>query len=245
MADSLSTLQERYQQTLNNIASLQIQEREMYDSLSDVTLSADQKDQIINKINGLAQMRSNLYSTMNDTYSFYSDMSSTSKKTFEQELTAISIVDEQLKESRKKLASLRNEKLNKLHSAEINTYYSQRYQAHTKVLKTIIFICVIVVILTVLAKKGILPKNLYVFITGTVIVIVLFNIGRQLIDLSNRDNIIWDEYNWYFDKSSAPSDTTGDNTDPWANASLTCVGQECCYAGSTYSSDTNQCIPDA
>ena len=71
-------------------------------------------------------------------------------------------------------------------------------------------------------------------------------IAIQLIDLSNRDSMNWDEYNWYFDKSSAPSDngSSTDNSDPWADDSYTCIGQACCNTGTTYSADLNQCIAD-
>ena len=44
-------LQERNQQTLNNISQLQTQEQELYDSLDNATLNLEQKQQIINKIN--------------------------------------------------------------------------------------------------------------------------------------------------------------------------------------------------
>jgi hypothetical protein len=245
MTDSLPSLQERYQQALDNISSLQSQENEMYESLNDVNLSTAQKDQIINKINEIAQMRSNIYSSMNDTYGFYSDLSASSQKTLGQELDAIKIVDIGLEESRRKLSLLQSERINKIHTAEINTYYSNRFKAHTSVMKNIVVMCLVIFILSVLAKKGILSSNFHVFFTGIVVIIGTFRIGRQLIDLSNRDSMNWDEYNWYFDKSAAPSDTNStDSTDPWADGSYTCVGQACCYVGSTYNADSNQCVPD-
>ena len=41
-------LQEKNQQVLNNISQLQLQEKQLYDSLNDITLTTDQKQQIIN-----------------------------------------------------------------------------------------------------------------------------------------------------------------------------------------------------
>jgi hypothetical protein len=55
----------------------------------------------------------------------------------------------------------------------------------------------------------------------------------------------WDEYNWYFDKSKAPIDTTeGTPSDPWGTPSVTCIGSACCYEGSTYDVNTNICVPN-
>ena len=73
------------------------------------------------------------------------------------------------------------------------------------------------------------------------------SIGAQLIDISSRDNMNWDEYYWYFNKDKAPSDTTiGDITNPWEknSLSLTCIGSACCYEGSSYDSTQNICVPD-
>ena len=55
----------------------------------------------------------------------------------------------------------------------------------------------------------------------------------------------WDEYDWYFDKSSAPepSKSTSTETNPWKTPSFTCVGTECCYEGSVYDYDKNICVP--
>ena len=64
-------LQERNQQVLNNISQLQVQEKNLYDSLDDETLSSEQKQLIINQINEISQMRLNLYASLKDMYSYY------------------------------------------------------------------------------------------------------------------------------------------------------------------------------
>jgi len=114
-------------------------------------------------------------------------------------------------------------------------------------MKIIVITCIPVIILAVLANKGILPKNIYSFLTGIIIIIGAVLIGLQLIDMSNRDNMNWDEYNWYFDKSQAPtSNTDGSSTesDPWGTPSVVCIGSACCYDGSTYDDQKNICVPN-
>ena len=70
-------------------------------------------------------------------------------------------------------------------------------------------------------------------------------IGKQLIDISNRDDMNWNEYNWYFDQKSAPIDTSvGDTSDPWKTKSVTCIGSDCCYEGISYDSNKNICVPN-
>ena len=244
-SQNFDNLQERNQQVLDNISQLQSQEKQLYDSLDDVTLSSDQKQQIINKINEISQMRLDMYASMKDMYSYYQQNVAASRSALGQEVSAIDILENELNQSKIRMNLIQDEKYNKLRLVEINTYYGKRYNAHSKLMKTIVLTCIPVIILAVLANSGILPSNLYVFLTGLVIIIGVIIIGLELIDMSNRDNMNWDEYNWYFDKSKAPTDSSdGNASDPWATASMTCIGSACCYDGSTYDDATNICVPN-
>jgi hypothetical protein len=246
-SQNFDSLQERNQQVLYNISQLQGQERTLYSSLDDVTLSSEQKQQIINKINEISQMRTNLYASLKDTYSFYQKNVSASKNTLGQSMEAIDILENELNQSKIRLNLLEDQKYNKLRLVEINTYYGKRYKAHSGLMKTIVIICIPIIILTILANKEILPPKLYAFLMGIILILGILSIGTQLIDISSRDNMNWDEYYWYFNKDKAPSDTTiGDITNPWEknSLSLTCIGSACCYEGSTYDSTQNICVPD-
>jgi hypothetical protein len=248
------SLQERNQQVLNNISQLQIQEKDLYTSLDNVTLSTEQKQQIINKINEISQIRMNLYATLTDTYSLYQKNVSASRNTLGQSMEAIDILENELNQSKIKMNLLEEQKYNKLRLVEINTYYGKRYNAHSKLMKTIVIICIPIIILTILVNKGILFTKLYAFLLALILVFGIWSIGTQLIDIGSRDNMNWDEYYWYFDKSKAPSDTiepstnssTNSSNDPWNSdsISLTCIGSACCYDGSTYDSTQNMCVPN-
>lgn len=247
MTDNLQeNLQERNQQVLNNITQLQNQEKEMYSRLSDVSLSAEEKQQIINKINELSQMRLNMYATLKDTYSYIQKNVSSSGNVLKQSIEAIDILETELNQAKARLNVLDAEKTNKLRLVEINTYYGKRYNAHSKIMKTIIIICIPIIILAFF--RGIIPPNIFGFIVGLIIIIGMVLIGLQIIDISNRDNMNWDEYDWYFNKSDAPVyngnyDDTNGNSDPWQTESATCIGSACCYSGSVYDSEKNMCIP--
>ncbi len=257
MTDNMDTdtskfnkLQERSQQVLNNITQLQTQEKDLYDSLEDASLRPEQKKQIIDKINQISQMRMNMYSSMKEMYANYQQGVSTSKSTLEQQMVAIDILEDELNNAKRRMNLLEDQKYNKLRLIQINTYYGKRYQAHIQILKVIVIMCIPLIILAVLANKGILPANIYVFLSGLVIVIGLVIIGLQIVDLSNRDNMNWDEYNWYFDQSSAPTETTdsssgsssSSSSNPWSSISATCIGSACCYEGTTYDESKKVCV---
>jgi len=240
----LNDLQQRNEQTLNDISQLQTTEKQLYNSLDDVKLSADQKQQIINKINEIAQIRLNLYSNLKDMYSYYQQNVSSSRSTLSQQMTAIDIIENELNEAKKRLNLIESEKYDKLRLVEINTYYGKRYNAHAEVMKIIVYTCIPLIILANLGTRGFIPSNLYILLMCIIIIVGAFFLGYKMIDLSNRSNMNWDEYNWYFNKTQAPTADTSNESNPWAMPYITCIGEQCCYEGSIYDQSKNMCVPN-
>jgi len=241
----MSNLYERNDETINNIKKLQNEELSYYKDLDNVNLSMQQKQDIINKINNVSQMRTNLYASLKDIYSSYNSNVASSRNTLGEQLLALDIIENELNEARRRLNLLEIEKYNKLRGVQINTYYGKRYNAHKNIMKTIFLICLPILIIAILNSKGILPNNLAGLLIGIILIIGTLMLIYQLVDLVNRDNMNFDEYNWYFDKSKAPtSNETSEVTDPWATPSVVCVGQQCCSEGMTYDSNLNVCVPN-
>ena len=246
---NFDSLQERNEQVLNNISQLQIQEKDLYNSLDDVSLSSEQKRLIMDRINQISQIRMNLYTSLKDMFSYYTQNVDTSTTTLGQSIAAVNILEDELNNAKRRMGLIDEQTDNKQRLVEINTYFGKRYNAHTKLMKTIVFICIPIIILAVLANKGILPGKIYMILSVIILVIGGILLGLQLIDISNRDDMNWDEYDWYFDKSSAPepskttSKETSKETNPWKTPTVTCVGAECCYEGSIYDYDKSICVP--
>jgi len=247
MTDTDNSLQERNQQLLSDIAQLQTQEQQLYNSLDDVTLTSEQKQQIINQINEISQMRLNMYGSMKDMYSFYQKDVAASRNTLGQEMATLDIMENELNQAKINLNAINDQKRNKLRLVEINTYYGKQYNAHAQLMKTIVAMCIPLIILAILANSGILPPKIYMLLAGVIIIIGVILVGYQIIDMSNRSNMNWDEYNWKFNESSAPSSTaaTTSTQNPWALPTITCVGSACCTDNSTYDVEVNKCIPTA
>jgi hypothetical protein len=243
----LLSMQERNEQTLSDIKNLQQIEEELYDSLdmntSSTTMTPEQKNTIISKINEISQMRINLYANLKDMYSFFQKNVSSSNTTLAEQMMAIDIVENELNDSKRKLQLLEDDKNNKLRLVEINTYYGKKYNAHSGIMKTIVVMCIPILIVSILANNGILPNNITALIIAIIIIIGVIYIGSQIIDMSNRDNMNFDEYNWAFNTADAPSDGTSSNpTDPWVIPTITCIGQQCCDQYATYDPSQNMCI---
>jgi hypothetical protein len=250
MTTNTSNLQEKNQQVLKNITALQAQEKQLYDSLNNTSLSTEERQQIINKINEISQIRMNMYLAIKNVYSLIEDNVDASIVTIQQQIKAIDVLENELNETKIKMNLLEDQKNNKLRLVEINTYYGKQYNSKSSLMKLIIMICIPIILLSVLYNVDILPTSIYSFLVGLILVIGVFLIGSKLIDIFNRDNMNWDEYDWYFDKNSAPGpDYTGSASssgysDPWETATATCVGSACCYANTTYDPEQNICVPN-
>jgi len=241
-------------QTLNNISDLQNIEKGYFSKLNDGlmqnSLTPEEKDMLVQKINEISQMRINLYKNLNGMYSFYHSNVASTRNTIEEQGAAIDIVEKELNETKLRMKAIEEEKYNKLRLVEINSYYGQRYSEHASIMKVIIMICLPVLLLTILLNRGILPRNLYTILVIIIVVIGVIYLWRFIISAVSRDNMNYQEYTWNFKPQDAPSvDTSGTGAkDPWSTKSNgTCQGQACCDSGYTYNSDVNvnKCVPTA
>jgi hypothetical protein len=239
-------LQGQNDKIINNIKSLQTSEMKLYNSLENQSLQADQKQQIIEKINQISDMKINLYQTLKDNYSNYQQDVSSSRNFINEQMIAIDVIENELNDSKRRLHLLEAQKINKIRLVEINTYYGKQYNSHKKIMKIIFIMCIPILILTILGNKGIIPSKLSGLLTGVIIIIGAFIIGAKIIELSNKDNMNYDEYDWYFDKENATTDTSETTTTsgPWDTPTYTCVGAECCNENNIYDSTQNMCILD-
>jgi hypothetical protein len=246
----ISNMEEYNEQTISDISNLQQIEQDLYNSLetnaNSNTLTVDQKTQIISKINQISQMKINLYDNLKNNYVFLKDNVASSRITLDEQIIAIDIVENELQQAKKRLQLLEDDKYNKLRQVEINTYYGKKYNSHTDVMKIIVFMCIPILIVSFIANMGILPDGLYFWSIIVIISIGVICICYKLIDNSTRDNMNYDEYDWGFDSSKAPTNNNTNATNPWTIPSLECYGPGCCINGqSIYDPRQNKCVPIA
>jgi len=240
----LPNFSQNNEQILNDIQSLQKMEQDLFSSLeTNTNLTTQQKQKIIEKMNQITNMRINLYKTLSGVNSFYGTALKSSAGTLKEQTAAIGIVESELNKSKKRLQLLEAEKNNKIRLVEINDYYSDKYAEHSQFMKIIIFTLVPVIILAFLNNKGILPTTIYNILIVIISFIGAYYMWRRYYSLITRDNMNYQEYDFYFDPTTAPKgNSNGD--DPWLSMKMpgTCVGEYCCSDGQTWDSNLNQCV---
>jgi hypothetical protein len=243
-----SEMQDRNNQTLSDIQGLQTIERGLFSTLetglANNTITPEQKDNLINKINEVSNMRINLYKNLNGMYNFFKQNMNSTRYTISEQEQAIGIVENELNEAKRRLKAIQQENNNKIRLVEINTYYGDQYADYANIMKMIVYFSIPILICTILANMGILPKGIFVVITIIIVVIGIIYIGRQVITIFSRDNMNYSEFDWHTDRSKLPVvDTDNPSTgDPWLGTALACTADACCPEGYGYSSVENKCI---
>jgi hypothetical protein len=240
----LPNIQQNNEQILNDIQSLQQMEQQLFNNLeTDPNLSFEQQQKIVEKINQISTMRINLYQTLSGVNNYFENALNTSVGSLKQQVVAIGIVESELNKAKEYLRRLEEEKNNKIRLVEINSYFGDKYAEHTQLMKIIIFTLIPVIFFTFLNNKGFLPNIIYYVIIVIIAFIGAIYFWYRFSSIVMRDNMNYQEYNWYFDPKSVTSGSTS-STDPWktdANVG-TCVGDSCCSTGLKYDSTLNQCV---
>jgi uncharacterized membrane protein len=241
--EQLQKLSESNKQTLANIISLMEQEGKLFKALEAMDKTPQEKQMIINQINELSQLRLNLHKSIRDIYSYYQSNVDAARTTLGQQLFNVGIMENELNEAKRRINDIQAKKQDKLRLVQINTYYNKKYSALSLILAYIVVICVILLIIGFLKNRlGVLPSNVALFLVIITVTIGLFILFYSILDISNRDTMNFDEYNWYFDKSKAPDGLADQNAkDPWSSYAM-CVNSQCCDQNSDYNAELNKCV---
>lgn len=240
-------IDENNSKLLNDIQSLQTMEQQMFNTLeTNTTLTSEQQTELISKINQVSSMRVNLYQTLSGLNGYYQNALITSQGTLDDQLSAIQIVENELKQAEQQLNILEEEQNNQIRVVEINTYFGDKYQEHANLMKIVIFTLVPIIILAIINKTGILPNSVYYVLVCIIVAIGAYFFWIRYGSIISRDNMDYQQYDWYFNPDSAPTGSSN-SSDPWVNngTSGSCIGEYCCSTGQTFDASINQCIGDS
>ena len=240
----ISNVQNNNEQILNDIQSLQQMEQQLFNTLeTNPNMTSEQQKKVVEKMNQLSNMRIHLYETLSGVNNYFNNALNNSVGSLKQQVAAIEIVESELNKSKKRLEILEEEKNNKIRLVEINSYYGDKYAEHSQLMKIIIYTLLPVIVLAFLNNKGFLPNVIYNILLSIVAFIGAYFFWRRFASIISRDNMNYQEYNWYFNPSSAPTGSSS-SIDPWvSNTNIgTCIGGDCCSEGLTYDSNRNICV---
>jgi len=256
--DYLNNIQSQNEEMISDITDLQNIEKDLYNKLEIISANKpttdaaaielkSNVDKLIEKINSVSDMRMNLYRNLQKNYTFYQNNVAGARETIIEQTTAINIVNDQLEKSRENLQKLQDEKNSKLRSIQINTYYGKQYDDYTIIMKIIIYMCVPIIVITILEKRGLIPNNVYSWLFIIIMVVGIYFIGWKILHIINKSNMDYDVYDWFFNIKTGPP-SKGEFTTNFGVKGVNpfdphCIDGTCCSIGTTFDSSLGVCKP--
>ncbi len=252
MVVNTDTVTKRQEEIFNSIQNIQTIERDLYkllDDLSVVEPDSEMQKRIINQIESLSEIRINMLKDLTSMYNNLHVNITDSKVNLDDQQKVTDIIHNELKNAKEKLNILRNEKNNKMRMTNINVYHGKKYNAHANVMKILLISCILILILTFVNKRELLPQNIVAILIGIIIFYGGLRITLLIIDISRRDNMNYDKYKWNFSPGDVnipegkedieySEDTEQNNINSFDND---CIGEKCCSDDMMYDSVTKKC----
>jgi hypothetical protein len=213
-ANHLRDLEEKHNSTIQNIQNLQELEKYMFQNLQklspDNSQSALEKQAILNKINELKNIRTQLMAQLSSSYKEKQEELNSEREDLSDKFAQVDIINDELHRARENINVLENEKNNKLRMVQLYEYQTKRYQAYTDIVKLVIYGSISILTITLLMKYNIIPfipSQTFSILIILSIVITVVLIIRKVFDINMRNNMDFDQYDFYFDPKSI---NTGD-----------------------------------
>lgn len=205
----LKDLEEKHNSTIQNIENLQELEKYMFQNLQklspDNSQSALEQEAVINKINELKNIRTGLMQQLSSTYQEKQQELNSEREDLSDKIAQVGIVENELDKARHNIGVLKNEKNNKLRMVQLYEYQRKRYQAYSDVVKIVIYGCLAILGFTLIMKYNFIPfvpSHIFSLLIVLSIVVTVVLIIRKVLDIQSRNNMNFDQYDFYFDPNS-------------------------------------------
>jgi hypothetical protein len=244
---------------LTQINGLQESEKELIAQLETASnmpnsaLKSSSIQNLLRQINNISEARESLFNSVTGMMSVLQNGVSESSVSLVGQMTLLKVVEDQLNTVKSQMSSLQNRNDTKMRLVEINTYYGKRYEYQTELMKKIIIVCIPLIIMFVLKKKGIIPELISNYLLGITIAIGSIFILRDVWEIHIRSNMNFDEYDWKYEDPNnyAPGIWEYNKKNllkienPFKNLLKNlgiCIGDACCSDGLFFDKKKQKCI---
>ena len=219
VTDSLVAYQDDFTNSLNehfkNITDLQNIQKKLFTDLEKLSGSPDiasysvqaQISDKFGQIDNLTKLRTNIFETIKANYGIIQSDYNIQRTSYAQQLVALNIIENDLNNTSSQLKNSLTIRDNAERMVGVNNYYTRRYEAHAGIMKNIIFYCGIIIIAIFLMKMGVITDRITSLIIIIALSIGIIIVGKKVYDLSRRNNIDYDKYNFPFDRDDIPENT--------------------------------------
>lgn len=214
--------------TLDNIKELRDVEKSIYRNPAIYSPLTTKQSKMVKKLERIGKVRSSLVDDLARNYE---------------------TSNSEMAQTRSDIDVLSNALGNKQRMVEINTYYGKQYDAHRAVAMLLLYTFIVIFIVALVRNRGLLSANIANILVALVLLVGAVMIYFRVSDLSMRNNMDYDKYEWPSMSSDGkklkdyvppPPDPVGGESNCPKDPS-SCVGEKCCGTGTTYDDDSKKC----
>lgn len=195
-------LNEKNQTILQSIQQLQDTEKFMFKSLKAIEESSTKEEQqeILDNINNLTNTRISLFNKINDQYVNVQNNVYDDRKALSNQFALVSMVENELNRLKTNVKQKLDNKTNTTRLIEIDEYQYDKYQAHTYIMKIIALMGLVLLIISVVHKRKLLPSYITTGLAVITLLISIIYLVNYINDINNRDINDFNKYNFDVDQ---------------------------------------------
>lgn len=201
-----SEMSQNVKNMLQQIKDLQEKEEELFIELENNNDSVE-KELLLEQINSISTQRISIYNNLKILYNSNLKNSINTNNTLKEQNVIIDNIENELNEQKDKINKKNQEFINKLRLVQNNTYYSKKYTDQAQLLITLIILCVILIAISLLRRIEIIPTTLITLLIVLVLFIGIIIVYRKIMDMSLRNNLDYDTYDFPFNKENIDKKT--------------------------------------
>jgi hypothetical protein len=201
-----SEMSQNVKNMLQQIKDLQEKEEELFIELENNN-DSEEKELLLEQINSISTQRISIYNNLKILYNGNLKNSINTNNTLKEQNAIIDNIENELNEQKEKINKKNQEFINKLRLVQNNTYYSKKYTDQAQLLITLIILCIILIAISLLRKIEIIPTTLITLLIVLVLFIGIIIVYRKIMDMSLRNNLDYDTYDFPFNKENIDKKT--------------------------------------
>jgi hypothetical protein len=181
------------------------------------TTSKKSQGKLIQKINEVSNARVAMFRSLNQMYDNSVRSSVNSRNDLVHQITALKMVENELKNAKGHIDMMKTERDNKLRMAELNMFESDKYDAYVKFMKLILFVALPSIAIFLLLKikffkspesnsgMRLVLKDVLIIAMCAILVYGSYRIIISAYDLSIRNNMNFNSYDFDFQNGGGPT----------------------------------------
>ena len=167
-----------------------------------------QIQKILEEVATIDNMKQGIFNSLTTSYQLTQSQMDAVRPVLANSGIANQLMDDALKVKIHQLDEQRELQNNSERMVGINNYYTQRYEAHSSVMKKIVLFCGIIILIIFLMKIGFISDSISSILIIATLSVGIIIVGMQVWDISRRNNIDFDKYNYSFNPDNVPPRTS-------------------------------------